>query len=118
MTENMKKFLEKVSADKALAEKFANLDKDAVVALAKELGIELTESDFAQPEGEITADEMDAVVGGYKRCVCAYGGGGKEDSEGEVCACVSVGMGMSKVDGEARCACYVGGTGYESFRDL
>ena len=56
MTENMKKFLEKVSADKALAEKFANLDKDAVVALAKELGIELTEADFAQPEGEITAD--------------------------------------------------------------
>ena len=118
MSENMKKFLEKVSADKALAEKFANLDKDAVVALAKELGIELTEADFAQPEGEIAADEMESVVGGYKRCACYAGGGGKEDSEGNVCACVGAGMGLIKVDGEARCACVSVGTGYESFREL
>lgn len=118
MTETMKNFLAKVSEDKALIEKISKLDKAELIAAAKELGFELTEADFVQPEGEISENEMDAVVGGYQRCVCISGGGGKEDSEGNVCACVGAGMGLSKVDGETRCACAVAGTGYESFRDL
>ena len=82
------------------------------------MGCELTEADFVQPEGEVSEAEMDAVVGGYKRCVCIIGGGGKEDSEGDVCACVAMGMGLSKVDGETRCVCHSAGTGYESLREL
>ncbi|MBQ8639637.1 MAG: Nif11-like leader peptide family RiPP precursor [Lachnospiraceae bacterium] len=118
MTENMKNFLKKVSEDKTLAEKVGKLEKAELIALAKELGIELTEADLAQEEGEISENEMDAVVGGYKRCVCIAGGGGKKDSEGDVCACVGAGVGLSKVDGEARCVCATAGTGYESLREL
>lgn len=118
MTETMKNFLAKVSKGTALAEKIGKLEKAELIAMAKELGFELTEADFVQPEGEISENEMDAVVGGYKRCACYTGGGGKEDSEGEVCACVVAGGGISKVDGEARCACVWAGTGYESFRDV
>lgn len=117
MTENMKKFLEKVSADKALTEKVAKLDKDAVIALAKEFGFELTEADFAAPEGELASGELEAVTGGYKRCICVSGGGGKKDNEGDVCACVYGGAGLSKVDGEVRCLCAMAGTGYDSVRD-
>ena len=118
MTENMKNFLAKVSEDKALIEKFGKLEKAELIVMAKELGFELTETDFVEPEGEISENEMDAVVGGYKRCACFSGGGGKADSEGDVCACVVGGGGISKVDGEARCACLWAGTGYESFREL
>ena len=118
MSENMKNFLKKVSEDKALVEKINELDKAGLIAMAKELGFEMTEADFLQPEGEISENEMDAVVGGYKRCACFSGGGGKADSEGDVCACVVGGGGISKVDGEARCACLWAGTGYESFREL
>lgn len=96
MTGNMKAFLKKLSGNNELAEKAAKLDKESLIALAKELGFELTEADFAQPEGEISENEMDAVVGGYKQCVCAYGGGGAEDDQGNKCVC---GMGHRQVKG-------------------
>ncbi|MBQ8639636.1 MAG: Nif11-like leader peptide family RiPP precursor [Lachnospiraceae bacterium] len=117
MTENMKNFLTKVSRDEALAEKIGKLEKPELIALAKELGFELTESDFVQPEGEISESEMDAVVGGYQPCLCVLAGIGDEDSKGDRCACLAAGMGLSKVDGEARCACAAGGYGDESFRE-
>ena len=117
MTENMKKFLAKVSEDKALSEKAAKMDKDALLALAKELGFELTETDFLQAEGELTENELDVVTGG-KACYCVLGGGGKVDSQDDVCACVAYGQGHISEDstytlkrGKARCVCVAGGGG-------
>ena len=37
MTENMKNFLKKVSEDKAMAEKISKLEKEELIAAAKEL---------------------------------------------------------------------------------
>ncbi len=92
MSENMKKFLELVSKDENLKQKtlaFNDMEPaDAIsagIALAKELGIELSEADFAKEEscGELSDDELDAVSGGarvgtiYSRCFCiATGQGG------------------------------------------
>ena len=47
MTENMKKFLEAVSKNEELAKKINTMTKEDLLALAKELSIELTEDDFA-----------------------------------------------------------------------
>ena len=44
----MKKLLEIVSASKELAAKFVGMDKEDIIALAREVGIALTEADFAQ----------------------------------------------------------------------
>lgn len=111
MTGNMKAFLKKLSGNNELAEKAAKLDKESLIALAKELGFELTEADFVQPEGEISENEMDAVVGGYKQCVCAYGGGGAEDDQGNKCVCVVWGTGRSKETNKYRCGCFGAGHG-------
>jgi len=46
MTENMKKLLELVSGNKELASKIGGMGKEDIIALAKELGVELTEADF------------------------------------------------------------------------
>lgn len=118
MNENMKNFLKKMSENAALAEKAAKLEKADLIALAKELGLELTEADFAASEGEIAADELETVSGGYQRCVCLYGGGGKKDEDGAACGCVVAGAGISNHDGEARCICAAAGTGYESLREI
>ena len=58
MTENMKCFLAKVSEDKALAEKASKLEKDELIVLAKEMGVNLTEADFAQTESDISEGEL------------------------------------------------------------
>ena len=47
MTENMKKFLETVSKSEELTAKINGMDKEAIIAAAKALGIELTDTDFA-----------------------------------------------------------------------
>lgn len=64
MTENMKKFLELVSKDKALCENVCTAQKDTLFVIAKEIGFELKEEDLAAPCGELGDDEFDAVVGG------------------------------------------------------
>ncbi len=92
MTETMKNFLKKVSEDKALAERFSKLDKADLIAAAKELGFELTEADFAQPEGELSEDEL-AVVSGGAVCFCFVGGGGKREEDASPCGCVLFGNG-------------------------
>ena len=43
MTENMKKFLEAVSKNDELSTKINTMTKEDLLALAKELGVELTE---------------------------------------------------------------------------
>ena len=109
MTENMKKFLEAVSKNEILAKKINTMTKEDLLALAKELSIELTEDDFAQ-ESELEKDELEAVTGGWKDCFCVAGGGGKADEDGKPCACVAFGGGSAR-DGENRCWCIGAGSG-------
>lgn len=65
MTTTMKAFLEKLSADKELAIKASKLDKAELIALAKELGLDLTEADFA-PDASMDDAELTTVVGGVQ----------------------------------------------------
>ena len=111
MTENMKKFLEAVSKNEELTKKINTMTKEDLLALAKELGIELTEADFAESADELNEDELDAVAGGAA-CGCVLGGGGKGGGkwDNEVCVCVTGGGGQTG-DGTCRCACTVAGWG-------
>ena len=109
MTENMKKLVELVSQNTELVAKINSGDKDTLIAIAKELGIELTEADFAQQATELSDDELDAVAGG-NICACAMGGGGSAGGKDAVCVCVIGGGGESK-GGSARCGCVLCGTG-------
>ena len=115
MNENLKKFLEKVSEDKALAEKVnANNDPAALIALAKDLGVELTEADLKKPVEELSDDELDTVAGGSDvSCACAMGGGGKKDTNDKTCACVLAGVGYDR-HGRERCLCGFAGYGYDT----
>lgn len=114
MTENMKMFLEKVSTDKALMEKLNELDKNGIIAAAKERGFELTEADLAHPGGEMSADELEVVSGGGI-CACVTAGGGKRDEENnqDACGCVTYGGGTGGPIDKTRCICYIGGYGSE-----
>ena len=136
MTENLKKFLEAVSKDEALQAKVNALESNketamaGVIALAKELGIELTEADFAQPDGEISEDELETINGGRDTscgcptsgtgmtvnnscyCAAAGGGGGKQkDEDIWGCACVAYGQGGDAKDDHTTCMCVLYGHG-------
>ena len=117
MTENMKKFLETMSQNAEQAKKISELDKDGLIAAAKELGIELTEADFVQPSGELNDDELEAVAGG-KACYCVVGGGGTKSGVDDTCACAGAGAGFfygvdRGIDGYwSRCFCFAGGYGH------
>ena len=131
MSENLKKFLEMISEDETLKQKALackDLEKDdevrSVVALAKEMGIELTEADIIvekEAEGELSEDELTAVVGGGG-CGCAMvgGGGGTDDRDGHTygCACVGYGQGGDGRANDTNCVCYVGGCGTDSNYDM
>ena len=113
MTENMKQFLEAVSKDEALTAKVGTLGKEELIALAKELGITLTEDDFAQSATELNDDELNVVAGGVEvNCNCVVGGGGSGDENDKTCVCVIAGVGM-RDNGRERCVCPVSGFGYE-----
>ena len=119
MTENMKKFMELVSADPELGMKVSAATKDMLILIAKEQGIELTKEDLAAPVGEMSDDELEAVVGGGE-CYCAMGGGGTKDGPHgyaekywgglDVCACVLAGFGYYG-NGKERCGCAFAGGG-------
>ena len=133
MTENLKKFLEAVSKDEALQAKVNALESNKetvmadIIALAKELGIELTEADFAQPDGEISEDELETINGGRDTsygcptsgtvnnscyCAAAGGGGGKQkDDDIWGCACVAYGQGGDAKDDHTTCMCVLYGHG-------
>ena len=129
MTENLKKFLEAVSKDEALKAKVNALESNketvtaGVIALAKELGIELSEADFAQPDGEISEDELGAISGGMgspgsctnSACWCTVGGGGGgrmlDDNSAFGCACAVYGQGGDGKDDHQVCICVVVGEG-------
>ena len=102
MSENLKKFLELVSEDENMKQKVLacnDMEKgDAVrdcIALAKKVGIELTEADFANKEAcsELTEDELEAVAGGEDGAddeYFLYNGDGPES-----CICMFVGWGKA-----------------------
>ena len=98
MTENMKKLLECLSEKKEYCDKLNTMSRDEIIALAKELGFELTETELSQPE-ELSDDELDAVAGAG-RCICSFGGGKAGEGE-KTCACV-MGGGGEYSDGSVR----------------
>ena len=114
MTENMKKLLELISQNAELAEKLDAADKQAIIAIAKELGIDLTEADFVQQATELADDELDVVAGGAK-CTCVGAGGGKAGGKDTPCGCVVGGAGeyLAGDDGQkiGRCICVMYGEG-------
>ena len=115
MTENLKKFLETVSKAEALTAKVGTMGKEELLALAKELGIELTEADLQKlAVQELGDDDLDTVAGGSDvSCACAMGGGGTKDDNDKTCACVLAGAGYSK-SGRERCVCGFAGYGYDT----
>ena len=111
MNENMKKFLETVSKDAELCKKVSAMNKDDLLALAKELGLALAEEDLIKPAQELEDDDLDTVAGGLDaECVCFMGGGGAKDDDDKTCACVMAGVGYKK-NGDGRCVCAVNGFG-------
>ncbi len=116
MTENMQKFLEAVSRDEALTAKVGAMGKDELLALAKALGIPLTDADLEKPAvQELDDDDLDTVAGGDGKvsCACAMGGGGTKDTYDKVCVCVMAGAGYSK-NGIDRCVCDFAGLGFDT----
>lgn len=115
MTENLKKFLEAVTQNKELAEKInQESDPKQLIALAKEMGLTLTEADLEKKAEEIDDDDLDNVTGGSDvSCACAMGGGGTKDTNDKTCACVLAGVGYEK-DGSERCLCGFAGYGYDT----
>lgn len=74
MTDNIKRLLEKISADSALTERASGMDRDALIALARDLGIELSDTDFdTETNADMSDDELELVAGGGA-CACAVGG--------------------------------------------
>ena len=127
MSENLKKFLALIANNKELEAKALACNelgeekgKEALLALAKECGIELTAADFEKKEksasGELSDDELDAVAGGGSNCGCFAGGGGGgiDASDGKVfgCACVAYGQGGDGRANDANCVCALYGYGY------
>ena len=114
MTENLQKFLEAVSKNEELVEKVGKADKEALIAIGKEIGFELTDADFEQPVTELSDDDLDNVAGGSDvSCACAFGGGGTADQNDKTCACVLAGVGYDKYRSE-RCLCGFAGYGYDT----
>ena len=113
MSENLKKFFEAISKDETLVQKVGSMSQEELLALGKELGIELTAQDFEQPQ-ELSDDDLDAVAGGSDvSCACAMGGGGTKDTNDRTCACVLAGVGYDK-NGSERCLCGFAGYGYDT----
>lgn len=110
----LEKLIESNPEFKAKAEA---LDKDPnatvadIIALAKEYGVEISETDFqaAPAEGELSDDELETVAGGGC-CNCFAGGGGSADEKCDTCACIVYGVGLKK-DGGSRCQCPFVGSG-------
>ena len=128
MSENLKKFLELISSNKELEAKALACNelgeekgKAALIALAKECGIELTAADLEKKEepasGELSDDELDAVAGGFDHntcfCVAGGGGGGKDSKDGKTygCACVLYGQGGDGRANDYNCTCVGCGSG-------
>ena len=129
MSENLKRFFESVSKDEGLQEKMKALSVDRenaveyIIALAKEIDIELCEADFKASEEELSEEELGAVSGGMgssggctnSACWCTVGGGGGgrmlDDNSAFGCACAVYGQGGDGKDDHQVCICVVVGEG-------
>ena len=127
MSENLKKFLELIGSNKELEAKALACNelgkekgKEAMLALAKECGIELTLAELEEKEEpascELDDDELDAVAGGGENtCFCVGGGGGggidSKDGKKYGCACVLYGQGGDGRAKDYNCTCCSVGTG-------
>lgn len=124
MSKNMKAFLTKVSSDENLIEKLkAAKEYDEVLALAEEIGMELTQADIEPvPESdELAENELNTVSGGkatgYCICALAGGGGGKENGDTYGCACVGYGQGGDGSIDSFTCWCVGYGDGNNTIED-
>ena len=73
--EQLKAFLEKVKADTSLQEKLeAASDSDAVLAIAKETGFDLSADDLKMAQPEVSDAELEGAAGGGNRPSCDYRG--------------------------------------------
>ena len=115
MTENMRRFLEAISRDEALTAKIGAMGKDELLALAKALGIPLTDADLEKHAVQaLDDDDLDTIAGGGDvSCACAMGGSGTKDENDKTCACVMAGAGYSK-NGIDRCVCDFAGYGFDT----
>lgn len=94
MTENMKKFLMEISKDEALTAKVGAMGREELIALAKELGIALTDADLEKPAvQELGDDELEPVAGGDVSCACVLAGAGYSTNGRERCVCGFAGYG-------------------------
>lgn len=102
MTENMKKFLEKVSADSDLAGRIGNMSKDEIVRTAQDLGCALADEDFEQLQQSATIadDELANVTGGVVSNCIMQG----SDMQGfdTRCTCVMLGAGLTDTPWDKR----------------
>lgn len=124
MTENMKKFIELVSKDEVLQEKLNTVQEQeeqenikAIIALASEYGITLTEVDFqnAKESGELSEEELTSVAGG-NGCYCPGWGYGYGWDNFKEWNCYCVGGGLSYADERYRtdfCMCVSMGVGID-----
>ena len=74
--EQLKAFLEKVKGDTSLQEKLkAAADADAVTAIAKEAGFNVSADDLTKAQSELSDQELEGVAGGTTGWtgVCAQG---------------------------------------------
>ena len=82
--EQLKAFLEKVKADTSLQEKLkAAADADAVTAIAKEAGFNVSADDLTKAQSELSDQELEGVAGGFQSVlwgpcsvaarICLYG---------------------------------------------
>ena len=127
MKNTIDKLMELMEADEALRGRLCEAkDKDAVIAIAAERGITLTDADcevseekkrrFFRQGKQISEDELD-TVGASGACVCPFvGGGGGKTDEGNVwwCNCEIIGFGNydERIHGKgASCNCFFGGYG-------
>lgn len=123
MSDHLKNFLAKVSADDQLVERLKSAaEYEDVLALAKELGCELSMQDIdPTPNAEMNDSELDAISGGKTtgRCFCALagGGGGKQDGETYGCACVGYGQGGNGEWDSFICWCTGAGNGNNNIDD-
>ncbi len=64
--ENAKRFVEMVAADAALKARLETLDSEAVLAAAKEMGLDFTAEELkaAAMDETVSLDELDEVAGG------------------------------------------------------
>ena len=129
MSENLKQFFHLLANNPEIKEKALacnELGKEkgllALIELAKEQGMELSEADFEAPKEEISEEELAVVSGGklFERscpeagqeadgwcfCVVPGGGGGTMLDDGAICGCACVGYGQGGDAKDDHWVCY------------